>query len=139
MMKNLLTKLPFVASTTRAAVEGLQGWLKNLAGPLRQPAPRPPRTQRDDAEAMNLLGLLCLNGRGIPARPRPSVSFDLSQSKNRYQFDYNRNRRRLDCHRNSESRYPSQKRVWPTADCSSNRGQCRHRNGQSSRETRCRR
>jgi len=69
MMKNHLTALPFVARTTRAAVAGLQGWVKTLAGlrdgPRRQPAPRPPRTQRDDAETMILLGLLCLKGRGI--------------------------------------------------------------------------
>jgi TPR repeat protein len=69
-MKNHLTSLPFVARTTRAAVAGFKGWVKILAGlrdgPRRQPAPRPPRTQRDDAEAMTLLGLLCLKGRGIP-------------------------------------------------------------------------
>jgi TPR repeat protein len=70
MMKNHLTQLPFVARITRAAVAGLQGWVKTLAGfrdgPRRAPAPRPPRTQRGDAETMNLLGLLCLKGRGIP-------------------------------------------------------------------------
>jgi TPR repeat protein len=69
-MKNHLTQPPFLARTTRAAVAGLWGWVKTLAGlrygPRRQPAPRPPRTQRDDAEAMNVLGLLCLKGRGIP-------------------------------------------------------------------------
>jgi TPR repeat protein len=66
MMKNHLTQLPFLARTTRATVAGLQGWLKTLAGLRRQPAARPPRTQRDDAEAMNLLGLFCLKGLGIP-------------------------------------------------------------------------
>jgi TPR repeat protein len=66
MMKNHLTQLPFLARTTRATVAGLQGWLKTLAGLRRQPAPRPARIQRDDAEAMNLLGLLCFKGRGIP-------------------------------------------------------------------------
>jgi TPR repeat protein len=49
---------------------GFKGWVNTLAGrrdrPCRAPAPRPPRTQRDDAETMNLLGQLCLKGRGIP-------------------------------------------------------------------------
>jgi TPR repeat protein len=69
-MKNHLTQLRLLARATRAAGAGLQGWVKTLAGlrdgPRRAPAPRPPRTQRDDAETMNLLGLLCLKGRGIP-------------------------------------------------------------------------
>ena len=70
-MKNHLTALPFLARAARAAVAGLQGWVETLAGrgadgPRRAPAPRPPRAQRDDAEAMNLLGLLCLKGRGNP-------------------------------------------------------------------------
>lgn len=70
MMKNHRTQPPFLARTSRAAGAGFKGWLKTLAGLRdglrRKPAPRPPRTQRDDAEAMNLLGLLCLKGRGIP-------------------------------------------------------------------------
>jgi len=71
IMKNHLTQPPLLARATRAAVAGLQGWVKTLAGrgaegPLRAPAPHPPRAQRDDAEAMILLGLLHLKGRGIP-------------------------------------------------------------------------
>ena len=70
-MKNHLTQPPFLPRTTRAAVAGLQGWVNTLAGrgadrPRRAPAPRPPRTQPDDAEAMNVLGLLHIKCRGIP-------------------------------------------------------------------------
>jgi len=65
-MKNHLTQPPLLSRAARAAVAGLQGWVKTLAGLRRQPAPRPPRTQHDDAETMNLLGLLCLKGGGIP-------------------------------------------------------------------------
>jgi TPR repeat protein len=69
-MKKHLTQPPLLARAFRAAVEVLQGWVKTLAGlrdgPRRRLAPRPPRIQRDDAETMNLLGQLCLKGRGIP-------------------------------------------------------------------------
>ena len=71
MMKNHLSQSSLLARAARAAVAGLQGWVKTLAGrgadgARRAPAPRPPQAQSDDAEAMNLLGLLCLKGRGIP-------------------------------------------------------------------------
>jgi hypothetical protein len=74
-MKNHLTKLPFFARATRAAGAGFKGWVNTLAGrrdrPRRAPAPRPPRAQRDEVEAMNVLGLLHLKCRGIPrASPR---------------------------------------------------------------------
>jgi TPR repeat protein len=70
MMKNHLTKLPFLARATRAAGAGFKGWVNTLAGrrdrPRRAPAPRPPRAKRDEAEAMNVLGLLHIKCRGIP-------------------------------------------------------------------------
>jgi len=69
MMKNHLTQLPFLARTARAAGAGFKGWVNTLAGrrdrPRRAPAPRPPRAQRDEVEAMNVLGLLHLKCRGI--------------------------------------------------------------------------
>ena len=69
MMKNHLTQLPFLARATRVAGAGFKGWVNTLAGrrdrPCRAPAPRPPRTQPDDAEAMNVLGLLHIKCRGI--------------------------------------------------------------------------
>jgi TPR repeat protein len=70
MMKNHLTQPPFLARIIRAAGAGFKGRVNTLAGrwdrPRRAPAPRPPRAQRDEAEAMNLLGLLHLKCRGIP-------------------------------------------------------------------------
>jgi len=79
LMKNHLTQPSLLAHAARAAVAGLRGWVKTLAGRgadglRRAPARRSPRAQRDDAEAMTLLGLLCLKGRGIPrdrAQARP--------------------------------------------------------------------
>jgi TPR repeat protein len=69
-MKNHLTQLPFLARAPRVAGAGFKGWVNTLAGrrdrPRRAPAPRPPRTQPDDAEAMNVLGLLHIKCRGIP-------------------------------------------------------------------------
>jgi len=65
-MKNRLTQLPFLARALRCGLERLGKTLAGRRDDLRRaPASRPPRTRHDEAETMNLLGLLCLRSRGI--------------------------------------------------------------------------
>jgi TPR repeat protein len=66
MMKNRLTQLPFIARAVRCGLKRLGKTLAGRRDDLRRaPARRPPRTRHDEAETMNLLGLLCLRSRGV--------------------------------------------------------------------------